>query len=103
MKKYSIEMPSLIPGDEMQRIANTVGGFAATVVDCDKFSDAEKRAMFIRAKEFTDFIAMYTARYDLESPDLIWLDKSLQMLRRMLTERGLLADRDTDERLEPCS
>ena len=41
----------------------------------------------------------------METPDLIWLNKSMLLMRQMLTERGLLADRDSDERggLEPCS
>ena len=56
-QKYSIEMRDLLPEEEMKRIANTVGGFAATVIDCDKFSDAEKCQIFIVAKEFTDYIA----------------------------------------------
>jgi hypothetical protein len=102
---YSITMPSPIPEDFVQRTATSVGAFTASIIDSDKFTDQEKRQAFIRAKEYTDFIAMYTARYDMESPDLVWLNRPLLMLRNMLIERGLLADSSDDESgvFEPCS
>jgi hypothetical protein len=91
MEKLSLRMPP-IGGLEVKDIATMVGAFAGTVIDSPKFSDAEKRQTFIDAKAFINRVAQYVARYDLEEPDLIWLDKSLQLMRRMLIERGLLGD-----------
>jgi hypothetical protein len=68
MGKLSITMPSPLPGSEVKRTAATCGGFGI------------------------DDIAKYVARYNLDEPDLIELDTSLQLLRRMLLERGFFED-----------
>jgi hypothetical protein len=94
---YSVTMPSPIPEDFVRDTATKVGALAATIIDSDKFTDDEKRQAFLNAKSVIDDIARYVARYDLESPDLVWLNKSLLVMRQMLVERGLLADTDSDE------
>jgi hypothetical protein len=102
---YRVNMPSPIPEDFVRDTATKVGAFAGTIIDSDKFTDPEKREVFIVAKEYIDFIAMYVSRYDMAEPDVIWLNKSLLVMRQMLIERGLLADSNDDERgvFEPCS